>query len=106
MKRITKCRCCVNDTVIATVREYSFNIILGVVRVKVYTSSFPFMYEFFELFCPCHFVSELYHDFSDSELDSYFSRTNIVCSTPKVRSFSRPKYFGKNGRFLMAFYDI
>lgn len=107
MKRITKDVRSSYGSTTYVVREYSFNMGLGMVRVKVYTSSFPHTYELFEFFDSRECMHESYYYSSDKELyDDYFRNDFGTLPRPKVRSLSRPKYFGKNGRPLTAYYCI
>ena len=107
MKRITKTTRSGYGSVTYVVREYSFNMNLGVVRVKVYTSMFPNMYELFEFSDSRANMHYSYYYSSDKELYSdYFLHDYGTLPRPKVRSLSRPKYFGKNGRPLMSYYCI
>ena len=105
MKRITKETRCSYGSVTYVVYEYSFNMSLGVVRVKVYTSVFPDMYEIFEFSDSRACMRESYEWSTDKELhDDYFRNDYGTLPRPKVRTLSRPKYFGKNGRPLTAFH--
>lgn len=104
MKRITKDVRYGHGSVTYVVREYSFNMNLGVVRVKVYTSAFPDMYELFEFSDSRKSMHESYYFSTDKELyDDYFRHDYGTLPRPKVRTLSRPKYFGKNGLPLTSY---
>lgn len=107
MKRITKDIRIGYDSITYVVREYLFNLSLGLVRVKVYTSESPLQYELYEFSDIRANMRDSYYDSSDRKLyDDYFCRDYCTLPRPKIYSLSRPKYFGKFGRPLAAYYYI
>lgn len=107
MKRITRDFLTSGDQVVYVVREFSFNMSRGVVRVKIYFSNFPLRYLLFEFPDSRSNMRKSYELSTDKELyDDYFRQNYGIMPFHTVRSLSRPKYFGKNGRPLAAYYLI
>lgn len=105
MKRITKDFKCRDGEFQYVVREYSFNMSLGVVRVKVYWSTFPDKYVLYEFSDSRANMLKSYQWSTDKELyDDYFRYDYGNLPRYTIRSLSRPKYFGKNGRPLIAYH--
>lgn len=107
MKRIIKEVRRGSSSVKYFVYEFSFKVNIGMVRVSLFSSEYPFEYELYVFFDTRSNVYKSYSLLSDKELIYQYLRFDSdKLPTPKVRSLSRCKYFDKLGRPLSAYYRI